>query len=332
MLHLIARKSNKQSGFTIVELLIVIVVIGILAAITIVAYNGITQQAVIASVSSDLKGAAKQLAIDQTLNSAYPTTVAAANNGAGLKASPGTTYQYAVNNTANPQIFCLIATSSSSTSYFITSGGAPTAGNCTVPYGLVGWWSLNGNANDTSSNNNNGTVSGATLTTGQNGQTNGAYSFNGSNSVVGLPNSAAITGNSSYAISAWIKPTAYGTHSIVCWGAFGTTNATNCFRLSADGLQHYWYYNDLNVVVPGLTDGNWHNVLAQFDGTTRSIYVDNNLKSTDAPTGHNAVAANVNIGKGNGGEYFIGSIDDVRIFNRALSANEIKTLFAAGAQ
>lgn len=81
------KKFTKQSGFTIVELLIVIVVIGILAAITIVAYNGITQRAAVASLQSDLNGASKQLAIDQVNNSAYPATLATANNGVGLKAS-----------------------------------------------------------------------------------------------------------------------------------------------------------------------------------------------------------------------------------------------------
>jgi len=59
---------KRETGFTIVELLIVIVVIGILAAITIVAYNGITQKAIVASMQSDLANVSQQLKIYQTTN------------------------------------------------------------------------------------------------------------------------------------------------------------------------------------------------------------------------------------------------------------------------
>ena len=122
-------RNKVQTGFTIVELLIVIVVIGILAGITILAYNGITQRAVISKLSSDLQSNATQLQLDQVTNSAYPGSTAAANNGAGLKTSAGTTYQYSVDNSVSPQTFCLTATSGS-TAYYITNDGVPTSGVC----------------------------------------------------------------------------------------------------------------------------------------------------------------------------------------------------------
>lgn len=120
---------TKQSGFTIVELLIVIVIIGILAAITIVAYNGIQDRAKTAALMSDLTSAGKQLKIDQVTGGAYPATLADANNGKGLQASAGTTYRYAVDNNANPQTFCLSATNGSSI-YMITQSAAVTSGSC----------------------------------------------------------------------------------------------------------------------------------------------------------------------------------------------------------
>lgn len=121
---------NEKDGFTIVELLIVVVVIGILAAITIVAYNGIQKRAQTATVQSDLEGAAKQLAMDQVTQSAYPTTVSLANNGAGLKASAGTTYQYTVNNSNNPQTYCLTATNATTSYYVTNANNIPTSGAC----------------------------------------------------------------------------------------------------------------------------------------------------------------------------------------------------------
>ena len=72
-------------GFTIVELLVVIVVIGILAAITIVAFNGVSQRAVGALMQSDLSGVAKQVATYAVTEDSYPS------NLDGYKASEGTT-------------------------------------------------------------------------------------------------------------------------------------------------------------------------------------------------------------------------------------------------
>lgn len=63
------------SAFTIVELLIVIVIIGILAAITIVSYTGITKKAGESSVQAELSNASKKLAIYYTLNGTYPISI-----------------------------------------------------------------------------------------------------------------------------------------------------------------------------------------------------------------------------------------------------------------
>lgn len=65
---------NKTRGFTIVELLIVIVVIGILAAITIVSFSGVQKRAKIATAKSDLSSLSKQLAIYQIDKGTYPVT------------------------------------------------------------------------------------------------------------------------------------------------------------------------------------------------------------------------------------------------------------------
>jgi uncharacterized protein (TIGR02145 family)/prepilin-type N-terminal cleavage/methylation domain-containing protein len=63
---------NKSYGFTIVELLVVIVVIGILAAITIISYSGISRKAIAASLQSDLSGAANKLKMYQVEYGSYP--------------------------------------------------------------------------------------------------------------------------------------------------------------------------------------------------------------------------------------------------------------------
>jgi len=97
-------------GFTIVELLIVVVVIAILAAITIVAYNGIAQRAAESAAQSAASQAAKKIAAWQVLNnSGIPTSP----EEAGITSSGNTQYQY----TAIGNGFCLTATQGNKSSY-----------------------------------------------------------------------------------------------------------------------------------------------------------------------------------------------------------------------
>jgi len=124
-------KKYITDGFTIVELLVVIVVIGILAAITIVSYNGISQKANIASLQSDLENASKVLKLDQAQNNNedYPLSLSVANSGKGVPASSGTTYQYQLNNSVTPKTFCITATKSN-LSYYANNDSRPTVGGC----------------------------------------------------------------------------------------------------------------------------------------------------------------------------------------------------------
>ena len=122
---------RNYSGFTIVELLIVIVIIGILAAITIVAYNGIQDRARISSVSSGLSQGSKKLKLFQVDNpDTYPT--AAGTNGIdnlatlGITNTSDVTYQYS----SSGNTYCLTATNGT-TSYKISNSlASPTAGGC----------------------------------------------------------------------------------------------------------------------------------------------------------------------------------------------------------
>lgn len=114
---------QKHTGFTIVELLIVIVVIGILAAITIVAYNGIQKKAQGSVASSALSQAAKSLSLYHVDNSLYPATLSAA----GISGTDKVSYQYS--QTGSGTGYCVTATSGN-VSYKITETTQPTAGAC----------------------------------------------------------------------------------------------------------------------------------------------------------------------------------------------------------
>ncbi|MEI6850498.1 MAG: prepilin-type N-terminal cleavage/methylation domain-containing protein [Candidatus Saccharibacteria bacterium] len=131
-------KRSGASAFTIVELLVVIVVIGILAAITIVAYTGISQKAMVASLQSDLTNSSKQLKMFQTINGGYPITISTdcANEPTTttrlcLKLSSGNTItslngDYSVNNDTTPQTFRLtITNTNSNTISLVTDSSKP---------------------------------------------------------------------------------------------------------------------------------------------------------------------------------------------------------------
>src|SRR5680860_750159 len=142
--HFLFTKSQK--GFTIVELLVVIVVIGILAAITIVSYTGISQKAVASSIISNLDNAAKKLKLYQILYDSYPTTMVANCPTAPvndtrycLKSSPGETLTYTITPSVStsPQAFRLVATNGT-TSYAVTNSTTPTIAMATTADPSIG--------------------------------------------------------------------------------------------------------------------------------------------------------------------------------------------------
>ncbi len=102
MLHLAHRRTHP--AFTIVELLIVIVVIAILAAITVVAYNGITRQAAEASLKSDVRNASTKLGVANAEGNSYPTPTLPTD----ITASEGNSFSYS----SNGKDYCLTGTSS----------------------------------------------------------------------------------------------------------------------------------------------------------------------------------------------------------------------------
>lgn len=120
--------NNQKSGFTIVELLIVVVVIAVLAAITIVAYNGIQDRAKSSAAQSLASQMAKKLgvyAVDN--NDTFPPAAQLAS--LGIVNSGNTTYEYAFSN-GSPTIYCLTTTVNGKSFYTSNSNLKPTAGGC----------------------------------------------------------------------------------------------------------------------------------------------------------------------------------------------------------
>jgi len=129
---------SKQKGFTIVELLIVIVVIGILAAITIISFNGVKNRAVTAQVQSAIEQANKKVLAYAALNSdAYPATL----SDAGVSNTDTVSYQYTSDNTTTPRSFAITASNgpAGATTYYVTNASSNPVAGIAPGHNLVVW-------------------------------------------------------------------------------------------------------------------------------------------------------------------------------------------------
>ncbi|MBC7943165.1 prepilin-type N-terminal cleavage/methylation domain-containing protein [Candidatus Saccharibacteria bacterium] len=316
-------------GFTIVELLIVIVVIGILAAITIVAYNGVQQRAVVSSLISDLDNAAKRLKLDQVDLGAFPATAALAGGGTGLKASANTTYLYAVNNLSSPQTFCLTATSGS-ISHYINQSGVPYAGICPILHfdaGIAASYPGTGTIlTDLSGNGKNGTLMNGVGYTSADG---GALTLDGVDDNIAAQNFLSQTpANQVWTVNSAVKldvTTPQGTRQLVNFNiglnlVHGTSNSMLLYLNG--GTDDYYDYGSFN-----LKDGRWHIVSYVFQNSTgkKEIYVDGIEVSTTGPnmtSNPSGLPATLVIGTS-----MIGKLGDFRVYDRALSAAEVNQNF-----
>ena len=210
--------------------------------------------------------------------------------------------------------------------------------------GLVGWWPFNGNANDESGNGNHGSVNGAGLTLDRNGVLNSAYTFSGSSNYIDINQSFFDNGWNDYTISVWFASESYTNlgesqmlvNSIphdgfaLAWNG-GNSKLIGC-GVNSNPNKHAWdilsgnkwKYKNVNL-------STWYNVVFKKTGKVYSCFVNGDLDTSFynsiSPISYNVGMRIGNISPGWASEPFNGKIDDVAVWNRSLSAEEIKKLF-----
>jgi hypothetical protein len=200
--------------------------------------------------------------------------------------------------------------------------------------GLVAAYAFNENtgtaAADATGNGRTGTISGATWTTA--GKNGAALSFNGTSARVDIADHNSLDLTTGMTLEAWVYPTALGTswRSIILKEngsalAYGLYANENVARPSA--YVHIGSAEPSAAGTSALAVNTWSHLAATYDGSTIRIYVNGVQVGSRTQTGSIAVSTGALRIGGNTvwGEWFAGRIDDVRIYNRALSAAEIQT-------
>ena len=187
---------------------------------------------------------------------------------------------------------------------------------------------------DYSGNENNGTVSGATwnITGGWDG--NGSYSCDGTNDHLVVSDNAALDGISrEVSVELWVKPKTGSSGSIIRKhipagnDGFYMILTSDYFRFAVN--DYGWQASEWVGSGGAATYNAWNHVVGTYDGQERRIYVNGDLADYEYRTG--TVTANNDdlyfCQRGDSQEYFNGSIDEVRIWNRSLSPEYVKELY-----
>jgi hypothetical protein len=209
--------------------------------------------------------------------------------------------------------------------------------------GLVGWWPFSGNAIDSSGNGNNGTVNGATLTADRNGVANRAYSFDGVDDNINI-SPTSIGNRDSFTISLWFNPTTI--NPVNCCGSQGrvimdrlptSTNLISLYISESDSTIFWQTQFDNSNIQNRVTNfkiynNSWYNILItrdksnlMFDLYINGLFIDQFIDINDPLSQPGFL-----FGKHGGNHsFFDGKIDDIGIWNRALTPCEIQNLYRA---
>lgn len=201
------------------------------------------------------------------------------------------------------------------------------------PDGLIAWFRLDGTAEDSSGRNNHGIIRFAEPAAGIRGKAGTAFFFPAEKKayIYNMSDSGFPQGDLPRTMSAWIKTDkeAPGGFVIADYGRMGTNTNSSLWYTDSRLVMSFGNYRVSGTT--DLNDSKWHFAAAAWDGENVNLYIDGKLEVSEAPakkpytmySGSFTIGVTNNKQKNN----FDGSIDDVRVYNRSLSAEEIRDLF-----
>lgn len=217
---------------------------------------------------------------------------------------------------------------------FLPTGRTQVAALSGAGSGLVGWWKFDEGsgtmAGDSSGSGNSGTLSsGVVWTTGVTGSTNTAVGMsNTSSTFVSVPDSASLQSNT-VTVSAWVKLVAGQNTMIVAKNHNGPVFAY--YLRDQDGYIDFGSSNGFQKISDANYTGVWVHITGVYDGNVYRLYINGSLAGTSvsntAPLDYSG-NLQLYIGGYSGSYMSTASIDDVRIYNRPLSAAEVSSLYS----
>ena len=206
------------------------------------------------------------------------------------------------------------------------NGSGPVQNTSNLSEGLVAHWSFdNGDARDDSGNGLDGNLYGVTPTTDRFGNAGKALSFDGSSYVV-MPNGSTLNISGEGTVSLWVKEN--GDTGTLLWKRFYTGSIGWTLYIGFPNTVIGYVNENASLVISSITQGQWQHVVLVYGQNHMKLYVNGILRSSTANTnGFQASDADLYIGKDDSGNYYKGAIDDVRIYNRALTDAEVVGLF-----
>lgn len=201
--------------------------------------------------------------------------------------------------------------------------------------GCIAHWKMNDNKSntdivDSTGNDNTGTALQNTEDITVTGKINSALAFNGTNDFIAITHDAGLNVGDNFSYSFWVKRN----------GGLGSDRYI-IQKGAGPGAVRYTTTNKIVFDKPGtgniavsnraITDSLWHYIVVTKNGAAHAIYIDG-VDDTLRPSGNQTLVDNASdfaLGSNSGGTggFFKGDIDDVRIFNKALTQKEITYLY-----
>lgn len=209
--------------------------------------------------------------------------------------------------------------------------------------GLIRWYSFDdGTAFDFGTQRQIGTLNSSPIIAGgiapgtTIGRRRGSLLFNGTTSYVSMPTTGLPSGASAGSITAWVYFISFNNaNQIISYGTGGSTDQVRGLQSGFDGTNQVFiatYWADDIADTTAVVTGKWYHVANVYDGTTGYLYVNGVLKDSAART-LNTVLTGAEIGRElDGTSHSNARIDDVRYYNRALSAGEVFAIYAEAFQ